>query len=130
MSGPSRYNKSSRSSHPYSRGPDEDRGSKKTPAIGKITSLFSFIGKDEANELERPCRRLFVRNCNFDVREDEIKELFTAYGEIKNFCDLISRRGICFLTFYDLRGAERARTALNGSNMRGRSVYMSLLKID
>lgn len=130
MSGPSRYSKSSRSSHPYNRGPDDDRAAKKTPAIGMLYLLPYRLGKDEANELERPCRRLFVRNCNFDVREEEIKDLFTAYGEIKNFCDLISRRGICFLTFYDLRGAERARTALNGSNLRGRSVCILLLNLD
>ena len=86
--------------------------------------ILIIIGKQEANALERPSRRLFVRNIQFEVTETDVRNLFEVHGPVKNFCDLISSRGICFLTFYDLRAAEKAKNALTGATIKGRNVFI------
>ena len=48
----------------------------------------------------RPCRRLFVRNISFETQwATDLRPRFDAFGDIKSVCDLIPKRGICFLTF-------------------------------
>jgi RNA recognition motif-containing protein len=75
---------------------------------------------------ERPCRTLFIRNINvcfrskpfeskektreereahayrnrqYGVTGDEIREQFERMGDIKSFFDLISQRGMVFITY-------------------------------
>lgn len=55
---------------------------------------------------EKPSRTLFVRNIDNNNRRDQVREFFAQYGELRTFFDLIQTRGICFVTFYDLRAAE------------------------
>ncbi|KAJ8325174.1 hypothetical protein QVD99_005940 [Batrachochytrium dendrobatidis] len=81
---------------------------------------------------EATCRTLFVRNVSFDATESDIRRVFEPYGEIKLVFDLISRRGIVFVTYYDLRAAERARVALQETMFAGRQidVHYSLPKAE
>lgn len=58
---------------------------------------------------EKPCRTLFIRNIDNSASSDGVRDHFARYGEIKTFFDLISKRGICFITYFDLRGAEWAK---------------------
>ena len=79
---------------------------------------------------ERPCRVLFIRNIRFGVTEQQIRELFGQYGDIKNIYNLLENRGIAFLTFFDLRSAEKAKNALQNYEFNGRKidVHFSLPK--
>jgi len=61
-----------------------------------------------------------------------VRRQFEEHGEIKTFFDLISTRGMVFVTYYDLRAAERARERLQGSEISGRpiDVHYSLPRDD
>ncbi|KAG9120904.1 hypothetical protein FRC07_003368 [Ceratobasidium sp. 392] len=71
---------------------------------------------------ETPCRMLFVRQIQYETDSDSVRKQFEEFGEIKTFFDLISNRGMAFVTYYDVRAAERARERLQDSNISGRPI--------
>ncbi|CDO73137.1 hypothetical protein BN946_scf185007.g192 [Trametes cinnabarina] len=92
---------------------------------------------EERIQRERPCRTLFIRNikaswCFYETNSDDVRRLFEEHGDIKTFFDLIANRGMVFVTYYDLRAAERARERLQGSEISGRpiDVHYSLPRDD
>jgi RNA recognition motif-containing protein len=42
---------------------------------------------------------LFIRNVSFDTSEDQLRQVFGRFGEIKSCFSLTEKRGIFFLTF-------------------------------
>ncbi|CAL1694305.1 unnamed protein product [Somion occarium] len=87
---------------------------------------------EERIQRERPCRTLFIRNIKYETDSSDVRRLFEEHGEIKTFFDLIANRGMVFVTYYDLRAAERARERLQGSEISGRpiDVHYSLPRDD
>ncbi|TBU34420.1 hypothetical protein BD311DRAFT_746126 [Dichomitus squalens] len=87
---------------------------------------------EERIQRERPCRTLFIRNIKYETSSEDVRQLFEEHGEIKTFFDLIANRGMVFVTYYDLRAAERARDRLQGSEISGRpiDVHYSLPRDD
>lgn len=81
---------------------------------------------------ERPCRTLFVRNVHFDITEDQIRKIFEKYGDIKGIYNLLGKRGLAFITFYDLRAAEKAKREMQEFDLNGRKIdiHFSLPKED
>ncbi|KAI8907224.1 hypothetical protein EDD86DRAFT_209057 [Gorgonomyces haynaldii] len=71
---------------------------------------------------KKPCRVLFVRNIDYATTEKEVRELFDRFGEIKTVFDLIKNRGLVFVTFFDIRAAEAAKQALQGSEFKHRTI--------
>ncbi|OBZ80558.1 Protein MEI2-like 2, partial [Choanephora cucurbitarum] len=71
---------------------------------------------------EKPCRTLFVRNVQYTIPESEIRNLFAEYGEIKDVFNLIENRGMIFVTFYDVRAAEEAKHAMQGTYLSDRKI--------
>ncbi|KLT44180.1 hypothetical protein CC85DRAFT_22688 [Cutaneotrichosporon oleaginosum] len=47
---------------------------------------------------------------------------FERFGELREFFDSISRRGLAFVTYYDIRGAEAARREMHGTKIYGRAI--------
>ncbi|MBW0538062.1 hypothetical protein O181_077777 [Austropuccinia psidii MF-1] len=95
----------------------------------RLTTLIE-LSIDERIQRERPCRTLFVRNVKYETNSKEVREKFEQMGEIKIFFDLISTRGMVFITYYDLRAATTAKEKLQGSDVSGRpiDVHYSLPK--
>ncbi|KDQ15621.1 hypothetical protein BOTBODRAFT_31511 [Botryobasidium botryosum FD-172 SS1] len=77
---------------------------------------------EERIQRERPCRTLFIRNIKYETDSGDVRRQFEEHGEIKTFFDLISNRGMVFVTYYDLRAAERARERLQGTEIAGRPI--------
>ncbi|KAK8847513.1 hypothetical protein IAR55_005371 [Kwoniella newhampshirensis] len=87
---------------------------------------------EERVQNERVCRTLFVRNVSYDANPDELKVQFATYGEIKTYYEMVHNRGMIFITYYDLRAAERARDGMHGHHIGKRSidVHYSLPRAD
>ncbi|KIL71617.1 hypothetical protein M378DRAFT_182993 [Amanita muscaria Koide BX008] len=87
---------------------------------------------EERIQRERPCRTLFIRNIKYETNSEDVRRMFEEHGDIKTFFDLIATRGMVFVTYYDLRAAERARERLQGSEISGRpiDVHYSLPRDD
>lgn len=79
---------------------------------------------------ERPNRTLFVRNLDFEADVAEIRAAFEPFGTVRSVFDLVRKRGICFLTYYDLRSSMEAKRAMHGqpigASRRGIDIHYNL----
>ena len=63
--------------------------------------------------------RLYIANFNYSVTNQELKELFSSYGEVKNV-KIIEGKGSGLIEMASQSDAERAKKALDGSVFKGR----------
>jgi len=68
--------------------------------------------------------KLYVGNLSYSVTNEQLKELFSNHGEVKEV-NVIEGRGFGFVEMSSSSEAEKAKEALNGSDLAGRS-----LKVD
>jgi len=68
--------------------------------------------------------KLYVGNIIYSATNDDLKELFAQYGEVKQV-NLMEGRGYGFVEMSSPEEAMKARDALNGSDFKGRK-----LKVD
>ncbi len=68
--------------------------------------------------------KLYVGNLTYSVTNEQLKELFSQYGEVKEV-NVIIGRGFGFVEMSSPSEAEKAKEALNGSDLEGRT-----LKVD
>ena len=68
--------------------------------------------------------KLYVGNLTYSVTNEQLKELFSNYGEVKE-ANVIIGRGFGFVEMSSPSEAEKAKEALNGSDLEGRT-----LKVD
>lgn len=54
---------------------------------------------EERIQQERPCRTLFVRNVQYDADPESLRLQFEAFGQIKNFYEMVSKRGMIFISY-------------------------------
>ena len=77
-------------------------------------------------------KKLYVGNLPFDTDEEQIRELFSTYGDVKSV-DMINDRetgrfrGFCFVAM-DNAEAEAAIGALNGYSFGGRPLKVNEAK--
>ncbi|KAI3648954.1 hypothetical protein MP228_006808 [Amoeboaphelidium protococcarum] len=86
----------------------------------------------EKSNVEVPGRKLFIRNFPFDTPHDELQKVFAPFGDIKEFFALSDRKGMAFVTYYDIRDAKRALQTILEEKMqvggRNLDVHYSLPK--
>ena len=75
-------------------------------------------------------KNIFVGNLDFGATEDTIRSLFEAYGNVERVSLMTDRdtgrsRGFAFVEMTDAEEADRAITALNGSNVGGRALNVN-----
>ncbi|KAL1951220.1 hypothetical protein VTO73DRAFT_369 [Trametes versicolor] len=116
----------------YNQGGGYGRSPQKKPQRRERDDKVHDSIIEERLQRERPCRTLFIRNIKYETSSEDVRRLFEEHGEIKTFFDLIANRGMVFVTYFDLRAAERARDRLQGSEISGRpiDVHYSLPRDD
>ena len=65
--------------------------------------------------------KLYVGNLKYSVTSEELRELFSNHGEVKEI-NIIEGRGFGFVEMSDTAEAEKAREALNGTDFQGRTL--------
>jgi RNA recognition motif-containing protein len=63
--------------------------------------------------------KLYVGNLVYSVTNEQLEELFSNYGEVRQV-NVIEGRGFGFVQMSTQSEAEKAREALNGSEFEGR----------
>eukprot|EP00817_Percolomonadidae_sp_ATCC50343_P005557 CAMPEP_0117425370 /NCGR_PEP_ID=MMETSP0758-20121206/5636_1 /TAXON_ID=63605 /ORGANISM="Percolomonas cosmopolitus, Strain AE-1 (ATCC 50343)" /LENGTH=620 /DNA_ID=CAMNT_0005209775 /DNA_START=295 /DNA_END=2154 /DNA_ORIENTATION=- len=71
---------------------------------------------------EHPSRTLFVRNISSSVEDDELKNVFSKFGSIRNMYTACKHRGFVMITYFDIRHAKLAKHELQGFQMRRRDL--------
>lgn len=72
-------------------------------------------------------KKLYVGNLSFQASEDQVRELFAAYGEVQNVNMVTDRytgrsRGFAFVEMTNDEAANKAREALNGKPFQERNL--------
>ena len=75
--------------------------------------------------------KLFVGNLAYKVTEEELQQLFTQAGEVISTTIITDRhtgqkRGFGFVEMVDQAAAENAIKALNGRDVQGRQIAVSI----
>jgi RNA recognition motif-containing protein len=72
--------------------------------------------------------KLFVGNLSLEIRDAELKEAFTVFGDVSSaevVMDIASHsRGFGFVEFTNNTDARAAIQSLNGANLGGRSIVV------
>ncbi|KAF9923839.1 hypothetical protein BGZ65_008646, partial [Modicella reniformis] len=103
--------------------PEGEYGNEKAAAAskGKGTDTKQSI-IEERLSMERPNRTLFVRNLDYGINVEEVRQRFVVYGDIQNMFDRIDSRGMVFIKYYDIRAAEYAKKEADGIVMNDRAL--------
>jgi len=65
--------------------------------------------------------KLYVGNLNYAVTGEQLKKLFSSYGEVKSV-NVIEGRGFGFVEMSTSEEAEKAKSGLDGSDFEGRTL--------
>jgi RNA recognition motif-containing protein len=77
--------------------------------------------------------KIYVGNCSYDVTEQQLRDAFTAFGEV-NTVDVITDRdtgrprGFAFVEMADQASAQAAIRGLNGTDLGGRTLNVNEAK--
>ena len=75
-------------------------------------------------------KNIFVGNLSFNTGEDELRQLFESYGQVDRVSIMTDRdtgrsRGFGFVEMASNEDGEKAITALNGSQVGGRTINVN-----
>lgn len=76
---------------------------------------------------------IYVGNLSFEVTDDDLRQLFTAYGEVESASVVKDRfsgesRGFGFVEMPAKKDADAAIAGLNGTDVKGRSITVNEAK--
>ena len=76
---------------------------------------------------------IYVGNCSFDVTEEQLRDLFAAYGEVDKINVITDRdtgrsKGFAFVEMADEAGAAAAISQINGREVDGRTIRVEEAK--
>ncbi|GMH30238.1 hypothetical protein Nepgr_032081 [Nepenthes gracilis] len=89
----------------------------------KLDIHFS-IPKDNPSEKDINQGTLVVFNLDPSVSNEDLRQIFGAYGEVKEIRETPHKRHHKFIEFYDVRAAEAALRALNRSDIAGKRIKL------
>ncbi|KAK9113339.1 hypothetical protein Syun_020136 [Stephania yunnanensis] len=91
----------------------------------KLDIHFS-IPKENLSEKDINQGILVVFNLDLSVSNDELHKIFGIHGEIKEIHETLGKHHHKFIEFYDVRDAEAALRALNGSDIARKRIKIEL----
>jgi len=72
-------------------------------------------------------RKLFVGNLDYTVTRDDLAQLFSSYGEVREV-SVIEGKGFGFIEMSNQSEAEAAKKELNDSSFKGRNIRVDEAK--
>ncbi len=78
-------------------------------------------------------QKLYVGNLNFEANEDQVRELFSSFGDVQDVKIVMDRftgrsRGFAFVRFDTAESAVKAREGLNGQPFQGKTLVIDLAR--
>jgi RNA recognition motif-containing protein len=73
---------------------------------------------------------IYVGNCSYDVTEQQLRDVFAAYGEVNTVNVITDRatgrpRGFAFVEMSDRGAAQAAIRSVNGTDLGGRTLKVN-----
>ncbi|KAI5595545.1 hypothetical protein BDE02_03G147000 [Populus trichocarpa] len=94
------------------------------PLRRRKLDIHYSIPKDNPSEKDFNQGTLAVFNLDSSVSNDDLRQIFGVYGEIKEIRETPHRNHHKFVEFYDVRASEAALHALNKSDIAGKRIKL------
>ncbi|XP_010250525.1 PREDICTED: protein MEI2-like 4 isoform X2 [Nelumbo nucifera] len=94
------------------------------PLRRRKLDIHYSIPKDNPSEKDINQGTLVVFNLDSSVSNDDLRQIFGVYGEIKEIRETPHKRHHKFIEFYDVRAADAALRALNRSDIAGKRIKL------
>ncbi|GMN49372.1 hypothetical protein TIFTF001_018531 [Ficus carica] len=94
------------------------------PLRRRKLDIHYSIPKENPSEKDVNQGTLVVFNLDSSVSNDELRQIFGVYGEIKEIRETPHRSHHKFIEFYDVRAAEAALRELNRSDIAGKQIKL------
>ena len=103
------------------------------PAVEVIEHILIVSIDIDSNLVKRSkkmSKKIYVGNLPFSVTQDQLKELFSSFGDIEEVTLISDRatgrsKGFGFVTFTDDAAADKAIADMNGKEIEGRAIKVS-----
>ncbi|OEL21773.1 Protein MEI2-like 2 [Dichanthelium oligosanthes] len=89
----------------------------------KLDIHFS-IPKENPSDKDLNQGTLVIFNLDPSVSNEEVRQIFGAYGEVKEIRETPNKKHHKFIEFYDVRAAEAALRSLNKSEIAGKRIKL------
>uniref|UniRef100_K3XVD0 RRM domain-containing protein n=1 Tax=Setaria italica TaxID=4555 RepID=K3XVD0_SETIT len=89
----------------------------------KLDIHFS-IPKENPSDKDLNQGTLVIFNLDPSVSNEEVRQIFGAYGEVKEIRETPNKKHHKFIEFYDIRAAEAALRSLNKSEIAGKRIKL------
>lgn len=96
---------------------------------GKKVFVGPFVPrKERVSQTNKKFTNIYVNNLEASLSDDELKSLFTEYGNIKSAVIMRDEagksKGFGFINFDTPEEAEKAVQAMNGKDLKGKALYV------
>lgn len=108
--------------------------SSRPPQVACKPATTSFLGSAAVDVKPAKSNKLLVRNVPFEANKQELRELFSAFGQLKTlrlpkkFNGM--HRGFAFVEFVSKEEAAKALQALSSTHLYGRKIVLAYAKPD
>eukprot|EP01096_Ripella_sp_DP13-Kostka_P009074 TRINITY_DN3435_c0_g1_i11.p1 TRINITY_DN3435_c0_g1~~TRINITY_DN3435_c0_g1_i11.p1 ORF type:complete len:1050 (+),score=537.19 TRINITY_DN3435_c0_g1_i11:908-4057(+) len=92
------------------------------PLRKRKLDIHYSIPKDNPPEKDQNQGTLVVFNLDSSVTNEELKEIFGKYGEIKEVRETPNKKHHKFIEFYDVRAADKAMKHLNKTEIKSKKI--------
>lgn len=80
-------------------------------------------------------QKLYVGNLNFDANEEQVRELFSSFGDVEEVKIVMDRysgrsRGFAFVRMDSADSAGKAKEALNGQPFQGKTLVIDVARAE
>ncbi|MDP1608185.1 MAG: RNA-binding protein [Chlamydiales bacterium] len=80
-------------------------------------------------------QKLYVGNLNFDANEEQVRELFSSFGDVEEVKIVMDRysgrsRGFAFVRMDSAESAGKAKEALNGQPFQGKTLVIDIARAE
>ncbi|KAK6134993.1 hypothetical protein DH2020_031277 [Rehmannia glutinosa] len=100
------------------------RGLQNKPLRRRKLDIHFSIPKDNPSDKDMNQGTLVVFNLDASVSNDDLRQIFGTYGEVKEIRETPHKRHHKFIEFYDVRAAEAALKALNRCDIAGKRIKL------
>lgn len=90
----------------------------------KNLDIHYSIPKDNPSEKDINQGTLVAFNLDASISNDDLRQIFGAYGEVKEIRETPHKRHHKFIEFYDVRAAEAALKGLNRCDIAGKRIKL------
>ena len=98
-----------------------------TASKEELAAEREILKSARSEMLEKSGVKLFIGSISWDANEDDLRKLFSSYGELKDVHIAKDRetgksRGFAFIKFASLKDGQKAVKELNGVEFHGRKI--------